>query len=263
MSRFLAADTNNKKETFWCYFAAVLTSEVGVGVSAKRLRDKYKKVKHEFKAHCDDVGRTGIVEIRQSHHDNCTFFRIRAQRVQRLQFLVQTDNEEPSLWFVLPKQLFRRCMEPFARYSSWDCLMYHPNHNTNHMRLEVLPLLWRKIWANWHRIPLTRKCPETPTQSQLLTMSVWLQIHPLFLVPGSNGPTSLAVALKHHRPFYKFLAQEGLHCLDDFVTTQRVWPSYEEFKLQMEPYVWRFPGDDFPRVFRHLYSLLSLIATTV
>ncbi|KAG9397740.1 hypothetical protein AC1031_017867 [Aphanomyces cochlioides] len=189
--------------------------------------------------------------------------RIRAQRVQRLQFLVQTDNEEPSLWSVLPKQLFRRCMEPFARYSSWDCLMYHPNHNTNHMRLEVLPLLWRKIWANWHRIPLTRKCPETPTQSQLPTMSVWLQIHPLFLVPGSNGPTSLAVALKHHRPFYKFLAQEGLHCLDDFVTTQRVWPSYEEFKLQMEPYVWRFPGDDFPRVFRHLYSLLSLIATTV
>ncbi|KAH9079772.1 hypothetical protein Ae201684P_013563 [Aphanomyces euteiches] len=99
-----------------------------------------------------------------------------------------------------PKQLFRRCMEPFARYSSWDCLMYHPNHNTNHMRLEVLPLLWRKIWDNWHRIPLTRKCPETPTQSQLLTMSIWLQIHPLFLVPGSNGPTSLAVALKHHRP---------------------------------------------------------------
>ncbi|KAH9140342.1 hypothetical protein AeRB84_015419 [Aphanomyces euteiches] len=189
--------------------------------------------------------------------------RIRAQRVQRLQFLFQTDNEEPSLWSVLPKQLFRRCMEPFARHSSWDCLMYHPNHNTNHMRLEVLPLLWRKIWDNWDRIPLTRKCPETPTQSQLLTMSIWLQVHPLFLVPGSNGPTSLAVALKHHRPFYKFLAQEGLHCLDDFVTAQRVWPFYEEFKLQMESYVWRFPGDDFPRVFRHLYSLLSLIATNV
>ncbi|KAH9070845.1 hypothetical protein Ae201684P_021690 [Aphanomyces euteiches] len=175
--------------------------------------------------------------------------RIRAQRVQRLQLLVQTDNEEPSLWSVLPKQLIRRCMEPFARHSSWDCLMYHPNHNTNHMRLEVLPLLWRKIWDNWHRIPLTRKCPETPTQSHLLTMSIWLQVHPLFLVPGSNGPTSLAVALKHHRPFYKFLAQEGLHCLDDFVTAQRVWPSYEEFKLQMESHVWRFPGDDFPRVF--------------
>ncbi|KAH9111196.1 hypothetical protein LEN26_013529 [Aphanomyces euteiches] len=31
----------------------------------------------------------------------------------------------------------------------------------------------------------------------------------------------------------------------------------------MESYVWRFPGDDFPRVFRHLYSLLSLIATNV
>ncbi|KAH9071724.1 hypothetical protein Ae201684P_009143 [Aphanomyces euteiches] len=123
--------------------------------------------------------------------------------------------------------------------------------------------LWRKIWDIWHRIPLTRKCPETPTQSQLLTMSIWLQVHPLFLVPGSNGPTSLAVALKHHRPFYKFTAQEGLHCLDDFVTAQRVWPSYEEFKLQMESHVWRFPGDDFPRVFRHLYSLLSLIATNV
>ncbi|KAG9409347.1 hypothetical protein AC1031_019599 [Aphanomyces cochlioides] len=59
VSRFLAADTNNKKDTFWCYFAAVLTSEVGIGVSAKRLRDKYKKVKHEYKAHCDDIGRTG------------------------------------------------------------------------------------------------------------------------------------------------------------------------------------------------------------
>ncbi|KAH9142289.1 hypothetical protein AeRB84_013627 [Aphanomyces euteiches] len=31
----------------------------------------------------------------------------------------------------------------------------------------------------------------------------------------------------------------------------------------MESHVWRFPGDDFPRVFRHLYSLLSLIATNV
>ncbi|KAH9127508.1 hypothetical protein AeMF1_002210 [Aphanomyces euteiches] len=139
-------------------------------------------------------------------------------------------------------------MEPFARHSSWDCLMYHPNHNTNHMRLEVLPLLWRKIWDNWHL--------SAPYH-------VWLQIHPLFLVPGSYGPISLAVALKHHRPFYKFLAQEGLHCLDDFVIAQRLWPSYEEFKLQMESYAWRFPGDDFPRVFRHLYSLLSLIATNV
>ncbi|CAK4543389.1 unnamed protein product, partial [Aphanomyces euteiches] len=64
VSRFLAADTNNKKDTFWCYFAAVLTSEVGLGVSAKRLRDKYKKVKHEYKAHCDDIGRTGNGEIK-------------------------------------------------------------------------------------------------------------------------------------------------------------------------------------------------------
>ncbi|KAH9079079.1 hypothetical protein Ae201684P_019074 [Aphanomyces euteiches] len=174
--------------------------------------------------------------------------RIRAQRVQRLQLLVQTDNEEPSL-SVLPKQLIRRCMEPFARHSSWDCL--------------IAPIVVAENLGQLASYPLTRKCPETPTQSHLLTMSIWLQVHPLFLVPGSNGPTSLAVALKHHRPFYKFLAQEGLHCLDDFVTAQRVWPSYEEFKLQMESHVWRFPGDDFPRVFRHLYSLLSLIATNV
>ncbi|KAG9409174.1 hypothetical protein AC1031_019434 [Aphanomyces cochlioides] len=58
LKRFLEADTNTKKDTFWCYFAAVLTNEVGVAVSAKRLRDKYKKVKCEYKAHADDLCRT-------------------------------------------------------------------------------------------------------------------------------------------------------------------------------------------------------------
>ncbi|KAH9050791.1 hypothetical protein Ae201684P_017340 [Aphanomyces euteiches] len=154
-------------------------------------------------------------------------------------------------------------MEPFARYSSWTASCIIPTTTRITCDLKCSHCCGRKIWDNWHRIPLTRKCPETPTQSQLLPCLFGCKIHPLFLVPGSNGPTSLAVALKHHRPFYKFIAQEGLHCLDDFVTAQRVWPSYEEFKLQMESHVWRFPGDDFPRVFRHLYSLLSLIATNV
>ncbi|KAH9108791.1 hypothetical protein LEN26_000520 [Aphanomyces euteiches] len=64
LKRFLGADTNTKKETFWCYFAAVLTNEVGVAVTAKRLRDKYKKVKCEYKAHADDLNRTGNQEPR-------------------------------------------------------------------------------------------------------------------------------------------------------------------------------------------------------
>ncbi|GLE08087.1 hypothetical protein PINS_up019049 [Pythium insidiosum] len=60
--RFLDADTNPKKDAFWCYFAAVLTEESGVVVSTKRLRDKYKKVKYEYRAYTEDVGRTGNQE---------------------------------------------------------------------------------------------------------------------------------------------------------------------------------------------------------
>lgn len=53
------ADTNLKKAKAWKRFAAELTGEIGVMITDKQLRDKYKKIKSEYKQYSQDVGRTG------------------------------------------------------------------------------------------------------------------------------------------------------------------------------------------------------------
>ncbi|KAF0691075.1 Aste57867_17633 [Aphanomyces stellatus] len=190
--------------------------------------------------------------------------RVQYQRIRRLQLLVRSDHEDSLLWTFLPKQLWQRCMAPFNRPFYWDILLYSPNFRTRLLNLAVLPTFWRKVWMWWDKVPLTKVCPAQPTSGQLLCMSVWLQKHPLFLVPGTkNTTTCIAIALRTHRPWYKHIVERGFHSLGDFLTPSRHWPTYAEFVSIVVEATFQYELDDCPGSFEPFYKLLTLIAYNV
>ncbi|RHY01652.1 hypothetical protein DYB36_012427 [Aphanomyces astaci] len=189
---------------------------------------------------------------------------VQYQRVLRLQLLVQSDLDS-ELWTAIPKYHWHQCLVPFTRQDKWDALLYEPNWRTPLLRLDLLPPFWRDVWVWWARLPVESICIQPPAPSQLLTMSIWFQRHPLFLVKGSKTEmTCLAIALRKHRSWSRHLASCGLHCLGDLLTPSRHWPTLDQFQRRMLDFAETFDElEERPVTFRHSYVQLSTIAQRV
>ncbi|KAF0707051.1 hypothetical protein AaE_013793, partial [Aphanomyces astaci] len=189
---------------------------------------------------------------------------LRAQCVRRLQLLVLSDSEDVGMWSILPKELWERCTRPFHRPRRWDALFYAPNIRTSLLTLSVLPPFWLHVWAEWGKVPTTTLWQSSPTVDQLLTAPLWLQRHSLFLVPTLECDTSLAIALRSHRGWYQYLAECGIHSLEDFLTPTRTWPSREEFTLQQIDFVDNYDRrEPRPTSFDRFYNFVTLIVRRV
>jgi hypothetical protein len=189
---------------------------------------------------------------------------VQYQRVTRMQLLVQS-GDEPLLWTIIPKYYWQRCMVPFCRPGHWDALLSPPLLRTEIIRPAILPKLWRDSWTWWARLPLDLVTLTPPTLTQLMTMSIWVQRYPLFLVKCHNSKsTCLVVALRYHRTWTRHLAEQGLHSLEDVLTPTRHWPTLDEFQRLMLQYADSFDDlEDRPVTFRHSYNLLTAIAHKV
>ncbi|OQS02993.1 hypothetical protein THRCLA_21274 [Thraustotheca clavata] len=118
------------------------------------------------------------------------------QRVRRLHQLLTNAHTTDQQWTILPHLQFQDSLTVYCRYSHWDFLWYRPHQQNSLVHWSKLSPLWLDIWQRWTTLPYPKITPGQPPVELYLRMPLWLNSHPLFMVPLSNDTLCLGNALR-------------------------------------------------------------------
>ncbi|OQR84340.1 hypothetical protein ACHHYP_13514 [Achlya hypogyna] len=158
---------------------------------------------------------------------------IRAQRLARLQLLMQGSTPSTPPWQELVRRQYQRTMGALYRTSHpHDFLDYYPCPSSAWLTLRELHPLWVDVWSQWAATDPAQRCQVPLNLNTRLEQPMWLTTDERMLTEGHDCSARLAHGPATRR-WCLYGASNGVRCLRDLAPGAGRWPTRREFLTTM------------------------------